>query len=278
MTWFKFDDSAVDHPKIETLSDRSFRWWVRGLSYASRFLTDGLLPPIFWKKVPNQHRAELTGHRLWDWEDPNFLIHDYDKHQSSKEDVESDRDRGRANAKAYRDRRRAERRANIENVTDDGRKVVSDDGRKVVSDQGVINPEEESREQSKRTEKTPPASHGGGRLITTGSQWQRLMESHAFVGACLRVPKVLHSELMSKSGANADDELRKWYAQLDEQLEQSGKGTGDVFQWLRPRHQAFAISKGWIDAAPKAEAPKPKYRGVAEIMADAEAAKKAKAS
>jgi hypothetical protein len=39
MTWIKLDDQAVDHPKIASLPDRAFRWWVRGLSYASRFLT-----------------------------------------------------------------------------------------------------------------------------------------------------------------------------------------------------------------------------------------------
>ena len=87
MTWIKLDDNAVDHPKVETLSDRAFRWWVKGLSYASRFLTNGLLPPVFWKKVPKQSRAELTTHRLWDWVDPDFQIHDYLAHQSSKEIV-----------------------------------------------------------------------------------------------------------------------------------------------------------------------------------------------
>lgn len=110
MSWFKFDDNAVDHPKLASLTDRAFRWWVKGLSYASRFLTDGVLHPVFWKQVPKQSRAELTGAHLWDWDDPNFLIHDYLHHQIGKQEIEQDKERNREKAKAYRERRRGERR------------------------------------------------------------------------------------------------------------------------------------------------------------------------
>lgn len=112
MSWFKFDDNAVDHPKLASLTDRAFRWWVKGLSYASRFLTDGVLHPVFWKQVPKQSRGELTGARLWDWEDPNFQIHDYLHHQIGKHEIEQDKERNRQKARAYRDRRREDRRKN----------------------------------------------------------------------------------------------------------------------------------------------------------------------
>lgn len=87
MTWIKLDDKAPRHPKIASLTDRAFRWWIAGLCFASEFLTNGLLPPTFWKQVPKQNRAELTTNSLWDWDDPNFQIHDYLGHQSSKETV-----------------------------------------------------------------------------------------------------------------------------------------------------------------------------------------------
>jgi uncharacterized protein YdaU (DUF1376 family) len=115
--------------------------------------------------------------------------------------------------------------------------------------------------------------HRGGGLIVSPLQFERLQQSHAYVGSKLRVPNALHSELIAKSGANADAELRNWYQSLDDRLEESGQGTGDVFAWLRPRHQAFAISRGWIEAAPKIEPAKPKHRGIAEIIAEREAAK-----
>jgi hypothetical protein len=102
MTWIKLDDNAVDHPKIASLSDRAFRWWMRGLSYASRFLTDGSLPPTFWKQTPKQTRAELSGRKLWDWVDPNFHIHDYLEHQTSRESVEKERIRNRNRRKGDR--------------------------------------------------------------------------------------------------------------------------------------------------------------------------------
>ena len=269
MSWFKFDDNAVDHPKLASLTDRAFRWWVKGLSYASRFLTDGVLHPVFWKQVPKQSRAELTGARLWDWDDPNFQIHDYLHHQLGKHEIELDKERNREKAKKFRERRRAERRKGDASpvalpvtqpgdVTDSAAGDVTDHIREHIQ----ITPTHTPNTQ----QTTPTASHGGGQLIITATQWQKLMESHAYVGAILRVPKVLHSELMAKSGANSDAELRKWYEHLDADLEQSGKGTGDVFAWLRPRHQAFALSRGWIDAAPKAEKPTAKPFSIQEVL------------
>lgn len=110
MTWIKLDDNAVDHPKVDSLSDRAFRWWVKGLSYASRFLTDGVLPPVFWKKVPANDRKELTGNKLWDYIDPDMHIHDYLTHQSSKDDVQAEKQRNREKVAAFRERRKNERR------------------------------------------------------------------------------------------------------------------------------------------------------------------------
>lgn len=99
------------------------------------------------------------------------------------------------------------------------------------------------------------ASRGAG-LILSPREYARLQESHAYVGQVLRVPKVLHSELQAKSGVNADQALLAWYGDLDLELERTGKGTGDVFKWLRPRHQAFAESQGWIDAPSKVNGQK----------------------
>lgn len=234
MTWIKLDDNAVDHPKVASLTDRAFRWWVKGLSYASRLLTDGLLPPTFWKPVPKQTRSELTGAKLWDWDDPNFRIHDYLSHQSSRDAVTQKRADNADRVTRYREKKRNALQPRDSNAP-------------------VTEPETENREQRQRTETetTPSASVRGVGLIVSPAEFFKLQQTHAFVGAKLRVPNVLHAELMTKSGANADVELRDWYARLDEELESHGKGTGDVFAWLRPRHQAFAVSKGWIDPVPK---------------------------
>lgn len=112
--------------------------------------------------------------------------------------------------------------------------------------------------QSSRTQEAinPPTSKHRGGLIVGPAEFARLQELNSFVGAVLRVPHKLHRELAGKSGADAEGKLQAWYRVLDEQLEQSGKGTGDVFEWLRPRHQAHAIQCGWIDAAPKVNGAK----------------------
>lgn len=232
MTWIKLDDKAPRHPKISGLSDRAFRWWVLALCYASEFLTDGVLPATFWKQTPKQARAELANAGLWVWADPVFYIHDYLSHQQSREAVESERRRNR-------DRRNSDR------GTTERRTTGTTSGRTGEKPRPEIEKEVPEKPDHSTTK------HRGGGLIVGPGEYARLLESHAFVGAKLRVPKVLHAELIAKSGANADAELRAWYDQLDEELEQSGKATGDVFTWLRPRHQTFAVSKGWIDAAPK---------------------------
>ena len=96
MTWIKLNDNVPRHPKIAGLSDRTFRWWIQGLCYASEFLTDGALPPVFLATVPRKAYEELLGAGLWYCDDRDrLLIHDYLKHQSSKASVEQERRRNR---------------------------------------------------------------------------------------------------------------------------------------------------------------------------------------
>jgi hypothetical protein len=102
MTWIKLDDKTPRHPKIGGLSDKAFRWWINSICYASEFLTDGVLSKVFWKRVPHGVRAELTKAKLWIFDDPNLVIHDYLEHQQSRQSVENERRR-------QRDRRNTDR-------------------------------------------------------------------------------------------------------------------------------------------------------------------------
>ncbi|MDQ2987460.1 MAG: hypothetical protein M3R13_12225, partial [Armatimonadota bacterium] len=74
--------------------------------------------------------------------------------------------------------------------------------------------EAEADTKAKTDTKTTPKERAAG-LIISPLAFARLQETHAYVGAKLRVPNALHSELMAKSGANADQELRAWYSTLD---------------------------------------------------------------
>jgi len=94
MAWIKLDHNVPRHPKIAGLSDRAFRWWITGLCYASEFLTDGALPPVFIATVPRRAWEELIGADLWYVDEPGrLLIHDYLKHQTSKAVIERERRR-----------------------------------------------------------------------------------------------------------------------------------------------------------------------------------------
>lgn len=96
MSWIKLDDRAPWHPKVAGLSDRAFRWWLRGLCYASQYLTDGELPAAFAQDVPARVRKELVDARLWTQQSGGCLaIHGYLEHQSSRADVDRERARNR---------------------------------------------------------------------------------------------------------------------------------------------------------------------------------------
>jgi hypothetical protein len=120
----------------------------------------------------------------------------------------------------------------------------------------VTDPDTEIREQIQRTdtETTPPASGAaavpGMGLTVNRAKRERVRTSYAYDGTYLRVPSVLHEELCRKSGPNSAALLHEFYAEEDEKLEREGKGTGDIFDFLRPRHQEWAIRKGVVEAAP----------------------------
>jgi hypothetical protein len=106
LTWIKLDDKAPRHPKISGLSDRAFRWWVRGLCYASEFLTDGLLPFEFTQDIPQKCINELRDRRLWSLGDLGWQIHDYMDHQTARADVQREREKTRDRQAKWKAERR----------------------------------------------------------------------------------------------------------------------------------------------------------------------------
>lgn len=73
------DDNAPDHAKIEALSDRAFRGWIRALAWSSRTGQDGVIPEQMPKRwdLAAKHVAELEGGGLWDRNGAGWVIHDY---------------------------------------------------------------------------------------------------------------------------------------------------------------------------------------------------------
>jgi hypothetical protein len=229
MTWIKLDDNAVDHPKVASLTDKAFRWWVRGLSYASRYLTDGILPKVFWKRTPNGVRTELVSSRLWDWIDPNFVIHDYHHHQSLKEDVESEKERSRQNSKAYRDRRRAERRNVSANVSAD---ASSNRQPPVIAESATQRTHTHTDYREQRTEQPPPPPRP---LISGESNpkaWGKIHGEHV-AGFCdwVCLPEFIFGEFSRKS--TGDAYVKVWALNVREKF--SGQVIGDNLKFWRAR-------------------------------------------
>lgn len=219
MTWIKLDDKAPRHPKVSGLSDRSFRWWIYSLCYASEFLTDGVLPYPFLKTVPTTVQHELRHAGLWITDTSGVVtIHDYLVHQQSRAIVERSRISGKERAarsrtvRANHTRTFAERSANVRKP---------------------------DTEVDTDTEKSSTTTTPMG-LIRSPLEVHRAQQRCAYVGARLEVPHGLHADLMRGTGADAHTRLMAWYAELDAEIEASGEAIApDVFKWLRARWQAW---------------------------------------
>lgn len=253
MSWFKFDDTATDHPKVKSLTDKAFRWWVIGMSYASRYLTNGVLPKVFWRDVPKQIRTELSDGRLWDWIDPHFQIHDYLQHQASKEDVEADKQRNRQNSKAYRERRKGERRQ--QNVSADASAKITADVSRLENREQIT----ENREQTTATPSPPsrPLISGESNPRT----WGKIHGEHV-AGFCdwVCLPEFIFAEFVRKS--RGPEYVKGWAAAV--RSKHDGQPIGDNLKFWRAR---------WDESHPDVKTGPQPIR-IQEIL-DKEAARKA---
>ncbi len=109
MSWVRIHDGALTHPKIIGLTDKAFRLWVWGLSYAQQHLTDGIL--ITGAVPPRLKRAaeDLVTNHLWDVHDLGFKVHDYLDWNDSREAVISKREGARNRLQRWTDKRVVER-------------------------------------------------------------------------------------------------------------------------------------------------------------------------
>src|SRR5262245_60106863 len=77
MAWVRIDDRAMNHPKIVGLSDKAFRLWVWGLTYAQQHLTDGHLTTAAVPPRLKRAADDLVQARLWEQQRDGYQIHDY---------------------------------------------------------------------------------------------------------------------------------------------------------------------------------------------------------
>jgi hypothetical protein len=109
MTWIKLDDTLPNNPKILPLGDKAFRLYIEGLCYANQYLTDGFLAEAVVDRLdPELANTELVEAGLWKKANGGFQIHDYTKHQSSRQDVQEKREQVRDRVTRYRDKSNAD--------------------------------------------------------------------------------------------------------------------------------------------------------------------------
>lgn len=96
MPWLKMTDTFWTNPKLERLSDKAHRLYVRGLGYCSQHLTDGVLDATALRTLGATPRQcdELTapdpvsGFGCWDVApDGTYVVHDYLQFNPSREEV-----------------------------------------------------------------------------------------------------------------------------------------------------------------------------------------------
>lgn len=213
MTWIKLEDEVADHPKIAGLSDRAFRWWIRSLCYCSRFLTDGAIPAIFLVGVKPRVREELITARLWIERESRLEIHDYLKYQTSRNDVEKERQRNK-------DRRKADRRTT---------------GTTTGSTAGKPRPEIEVEVDTENREQTT-ATPSAPRPLVSGEAnprtWGKIHGEHV-AGFCdwVCLPEFLFAEFSRKS--TGDAYVKLWASKV--RVDWAGKTIGDNLKFWRDR-------------------------------------------
>lgn len=165
---------------------------------------------------------------------------------------------------------RAEKRAYSASQANNGRRSAAAKAQRTVNDGSTIvepTPVQPSINSSLSSSSSSSSSPVGvqntptdDRRVRVGASspflrstdYERLRRTHAYVGARLRVPNVLHDEFVAKlGGEDPHSALLAWYAGLDEALELSREPIPDVFVFLRPKFTAWAQSRHTDDALAK---------------------------
>jgi len=87
-------NTIMENPKIEALSDKAFRALIGLWRWSSKNLKNGEIPHAVWlRKTTPKVRAELLQDSLAEPMPTGVYMHDYLKHQNSKEEVEALREK-----------------------------------------------------------------------------------------------------------------------------------------------------------------------------------------
>jgi hypothetical protein len=97
MPWSRLDDQFTDHPKIVEAGPMAGWLYVCGLTYSTRYLTDGFIPRAQVKRLADLPDCDDLAGRLvhvglWEAVEGGYRIHDYLDYNRSSADVRAERD------------------------------------------------------------------------------------------------------------------------------------------------------------------------------------------
>ena len=109
MSWVKLDTGFPTHPKVIAAGPLATVLYVEALCYSAHHLTNGLVSPAVLRAIsslprPQVHAKRLVSVGLWDVisDSEGWMIHDYDKHQTTREQVEHQRELATERVRRYR--------------------------------------------------------------------------------------------------------------------------------------------------------------------------------
>lgn len=86
--YVRLSHSMPEHPKIVGLTDAAFRAWIEAICFCSRQETDGAIPgPMMRRIAPPKVIKELVAAGLLDGRDGGYEVHDYLRHQRSRDEI-----------------------------------------------------------------------------------------------------------------------------------------------------------------------------------------------
>ena len=103
MGWVKLDDNFPDHPKVVAAGSSAAWLYICGLTYCSRFLTDGFIPAAQVPRLSDMRNPQALAQRLvevglWEQGVKGYVVHEYTRWQRTKEQVDSERSSARVRA------------------------------------------------------------------------------------------------------------------------------------------------------------------------------------
>lgn len=107
MTWAKFCDGFLDHPKVLRAGEDAANLFMRGCIWCNKHLTDGAIPREALKALTARRdapalAAKLVTVRLWEETPDGWQVHDWSDHNPTRESVESRREKTRDKVAAWR--------------------------------------------------------------------------------------------------------------------------------------------------------------------------------